>query len=47
MRQTYYGDRSLENDWGESEETSLSELDYTDLKFSDRKEDARVSQIDW
>ena len=27
-------------------ETSLSDLDYTDLKSSDRKEDARLSQID-
>jgi len=25
----------------------LSGLDYIDLKSSDRKEDARVSQIDW
>ena len=46
MRRTYHSDRSLDNDW-QSEETSLSELDYTDLKLSDRKEDVRVSQIDW
>jgi len=25
----------------------LSDLDYLDLKSSDRKQDARVSQIDW
>jgi len=28
-------------------ENLLSDLDYIDLKFSDRKEDARLSQIDW
>ena len=28
-------------------ENLLSDLDYIDLKSSDRKEDARVSQIDW
>jgi hypothetical protein len=26
---------------------TYSDLDYIDLKSSDRKEDARVSQIDW